>query len=113
MSSGVSRICATDHAALREQFLVGVRQLNLPGSRGGLQVVESRALSIQAELRATQRHRAGGNEQHLATAIAQACDVIEQRGEPAAIERALFVDKQRRADLDDQPLERGQGVVCH
>ena len=90
-------------AVARERLLIGVREPDLPGRRGGLLFLEPEPPSGEAELPPADRDRAGRHEDHLLAAGPAAGDVVGQRRRATAGEPRRSRRPTGRADLHDEP----------
>ena len=96
-------------AVSRQRLLVGMRELDLAGRGGGLAFLEFERARCKLEMGAAETDGAGRHQHDLAAALVEARDIVGQRLEPVAPDFAPgFIDQDRRADLDDQPLGAGQ-----
>jgi len=83
-------------------------EADLPGRGRRLLFIETQGAPAQPKMATADRDRAGRDDDDVLVAAAATREVIDQRVEPGAVDLAILVDKQSRADLDDEPARRGQ-----
>jgi len=89
-------------------LLIGMGEADLPGRGRRLLFLETQGAAAQPKMATADRDRAGRDDDHILVAGAAARDVIDQRVQPGAMDLAILIDEQGRADLDDEPSRRGQ-----
>ena len=93
------------------ELLVGVREPDLADGGRGLGLLELEGAFGQPELVAAERDRARRHEHDILSRAHEAGHVVQERGEPVALETPRrAVGEQRRADLDHEasgPLPLG------
>ena len=95
-----------------ERLGPGARKRDLPDGGGGLRLLQAERAGAELEHSAAERDGAGGDDEQVSFVLVQGGDVGGERVEPVALERAgILVDKQRRADLDDDAAE-GREARC-
>src|ERR1700736_3147765 len=89
-----------------ERLGPGARERDLSDGGGGLTVFQLERAARELEHRASQRDRARRDDENVALAAMQFGDVLRQRSEPFFLRASgIRIDKQRRADLDDDAAE--------